>query len=236
MTATQNNKLNSYQAVDPVLEDHETTWQALPAFAEAVTEFRDVIPEINGLAQVQANGLGAVEEKQAAFDDMVGAADEVAAATHAYAVKAEDHELAARVDYSRSDIESGRGSEVVTRCRDIHSAATANLASLADYGVTAAKLSALKKKTDTFEGLQPKPRQRIAKRKSATQTLPQRFTTADVILGDRLDKLALQFKDTASDFYNEYHAARSIVDNPGGHKVNGNGHGTPTPKPEPVHN
>ena len=219
-----------------MLEDHETTWQTLPAFAEAVTEFRDVIPEIHGLAQVQANGVGAVEEKQAAFDDMVGAAEETAAATHAYAVKAGEHELTVRVDYSRSDIEDGRESEVVTRCRDIHAAANDNLADLAGYGVTAAKLTAFKKKTDTFEGLQPKPRQRIAKRRAATKSLPQRFGSADLILGDRMDKLALQFKGSAPDFFNEYQAARAIVDNPGGHKVNGNGdtNGTPTPAPQPV--
>ena len=236
MTANQNNKLSAYRAVDAVLEDHETTWQTLPAFAEAVTEFRDVIPEIHGLAQVQANGIGAVEEKQAAFEDMVSAAEEIAAATHAYAVKADEFELAVRVDYSRSDIIDGRQTEVVTRCRDIHAAATEFLASLADYGVTAAKLTKLKSKIDTFDSLQPKPRQRIAKRKAATKSLPQRFDTADLILGNRLDKLVLQFKGSAPEFVTEYRTARTIVDSPGSRKVNGNveTNGTPTPVPQPV--
>jgi len=234
MTANQNNKLNAYRAVDAVLEDHETTWQTLPAFAAAVTEFREVIPEINGLAQVQSNGVGAVPEKKAAFALMVEDAVQIAAATHAYAVKEGDYELAARVNHSHSDVVEGREAEVVNRCRDIHAAANENVAGLADYGVTATKLTRLKNKTDAFEGLQPKPRQRIAQRRAATDTLVRRFSTADGILSKRLDRLVLQFRDSAPDFFTEYRTARSIVDNPGGRRSNGETNGTPQPAPQPV--
>ena len=234
MTANQNNKLNAYRAVDAVLEDHETTWQTLPAFATAVTEFRDVIPEIHGLAQVQSNGVGAVPEKKAAFSVMVEDAVQIAAATHAYAVKEGDYELATRANYSRSDIVDGREAEVVNRCRDIHAAANENVAALGDYGVTATKLTKLKNKTDAFAGLQPKPRQRIAQRRAATDTLVRRFSTADGILGNRLDKLVLQFRDSAPDFFTEYRTARSIVDNPGGRRTNGDVETNGTPAPQPV--
>ncbi len=240
MNANQSNKLRAYQAVQAVLDEHETTWQTLPAFATGVEEFDALIPEINELVQTQASRAGATNEKAYALEALGNAAHEVTAAVLAYAVKTGDHELSGRVDFSRSDITAGRESVVVARCRDILAAATANVDSLADYGVNQAKLNAFKKKIDAFEAVQAKPRQKIATSSAATKTLPERFGQADVILGKRLDSLVVQFKDSAPDFYGAYRTARSIVDNPGGHKVNGNGNGngngTPTPTPEPVHN
>jgi hypothetical protein len=83
---------------------------------------------------------------------------------------------------------------VLARCRDIRAAATANLASLADYGITQAKLTALKKKIDAFEALLAKPRQQIATSSAATQTLPQQFGAADAILNKRPDKRCFSSK------------------------------------------
>lgn len=236
MNASQSNKLRAYQAVQAVLDKHETKWQTLPAYATGVEDFTALIPEINELAQTQASRAGATDEKAFALEGLGNAAFEVAAATLAFAVTSEKHDLMGRVDYSRTDITEGRESEVVARCRDLLAAASANVDSLADYGVNQAKLNALKKKIDAFEAVQAKPRQNIATSSAATKTLPVLFKQADVILRKRLDGLSIQFKDTSPDFYNEYQAARSIVDSPGGRngngKVNGNGDGNGTPTPQ----
>jgi len=235
MNATQSNKLRSYQTVQAVLEEHEETWKTLPAFEAGVDELEGIIPQINSQAQTQASRIGAAQEKAYAPEGLGNAAYEVAAAVRAYATANEDHELAGRVDFSRSDVTDGREFEVATRCRDILEAATAHIDSLADYGVNQAKLNALKKKIETFDGLQARPRQVIATSSAATKTLPKLFGKVDVVLGKRLDGLIVQFKDSAPDFYNAYRSARSIVDNPGGRNGNGNGNGdgTPTPTPGP---
>jgi hypothetical protein len=136
------------------------------------------------------------------------------------------------VDFSRTGIIKGRDPSVVARCRDIHAAATENLAKLADAGVTAAKLTALKKLIDAFENLQTKPRQNLAKRSAATRLMPTLIRKADRIVGRRMNKLVVQFKTSAPDFYNAYQTAVSIVDSGHGHGTNGNG--TPMPKPTPA--
>jgi hypothetical protein len=107
--------LRSYQAVQAVLESHQATWQSLPAFAQAVDEFTALIPEINDLAQTQASRTGFADEKAFALEGMGNATFEVVAAVLAYASVAEDHELAGRVDFSRSAITGGRESEAVAR-------------------------------------------------------------------------------------------------------------------------
>lgn len=150
-------------------------------------------------------------------------------AVHAFAVTTEDFALEGRVDFSRSTLVYGREAAVLARVRDIHAAATTHLAKLADYGITQAKLTALKKKIDAFEAALAKPRQQIATSSAATQTLAQQFTMADTILNKRLDKLVYQFKDSAPDFFNAYQTARSIVSLRGPRKTND----TPSPAPVP---
>ena len=90
------------------------------------------------------------------------------------------------------------------------------MAALADYGVTAAKLLAFKKKIDGFEALQTKPRQNISNRSAATRRLPELLRQADEVLRRRLDPLVVQFKLSAPEFYEAYQTASSIVDIPGG--------------------
>jgi hypothetical protein len=230
LTSNQSNKLRAYQTVELVLEAHEATWSSLPAFATAVGEFTAVLPAIQALAQTQASREGASNEKAYALVALGNAAFEIGAAVHAYAVTTHDFALEGRVDFSRTTVAYGREAAVLARVRDIHAAATANLASLADYGITQAKLTAFKKKIDAFEASLAKPRQQIATSSAATQTLLAQFTDADTILNKRLDKLVYQFKETAPDFFNAYQTARSIVDLRGTHKTND----TPTPTPAPV--
>ena len=232
MNSNQSNKLRAYQAVELVLETHAAAWASLPAFATAVGEFTAVLPEINALAQTQASREGASNEKAYALAALGNAAFEVGAAVHAFAVTTQDYALEGRVDFSRSTIGYGREASVLARVRDIHAAATANLAKLADYGVSQTKLTALRKKIDAFEASLARPRQQIAESSAATQTLSQQFTAADTILNKRLDKLVYQFKATAPDFFNAYQTARSIVDLRGSRKPNDTP--TPTPVPQPA--
>lgn len=232
MQATQTNKLRAYQAVNAVLETNETIWESLPAFATAAGEFAAILPEIQTLAQMQASREGASTEKSYALAALGHAAFEVGAAVHAYAVTTQDFALEGRVDFSRSTIVYGREATVLARVRDIHAAASEHLADLADYGVTAAKLTAFKKKADAFEAALAKPRQQIANGSAATRNLQGQFAEADVILSKRLDKLVVQFKDSAPAFFTAYQTARSIVDIRGTRRTTGTT--TPAPAPQPA--
>jgi hypothetical protein len=233
MNSNQSNKLRAYQAVELVLETNQTTWAGLPAFVTAAGEFSGVIAEILALAQTQASREGAANEKAYALEALGDAAFEVGAALHAYAVTAQDFALEGRVDFSRSTIVYGREASVLSRVRDIHAAATEQLAKLADYGITQAKLTALKKKIDAFEASLARPRQQIAAGSAATQSLQGKFNEADEILNKRLDKLVYQFKGIAPEFFNAYQTARTIVDIRATRKSD-KVTPTPTPTPQPV--
>ena len=77
--------------------------------------------------------------------------------------------------------------------QNIHAAATANLANLAPYGVTAAKLTALKAKIDAYSARLSKPRDAVASGSTATKQMSDEFDAADAALNDQMDALVPQF-------------------------------------------
>lgn len=229
MNNPQQNKLNMYQAVSLVLESHKPTWTPLTGFASAVGDLDTNIDTITSLAQVQSARSGAAAEKGAVLESLLDSATQIAGATRAGAVISKDYELATKANFSRSELGRGRSAEVVSRCRNVWTAANDNLDVLGAFGVTASRLTSFKKRIDDFETAQPKPRQDRANSSAATTTLPELFKHTDEILNDCLDGLIVQFKDSDADFFNAYQTARKIVSAPGTRKKT-----VVTPAPQPA--
>ena len=231
MNNSQLNKSNMYQAVDLVLDSHKDIWESLPGFVTAAGDLQANISTIASLAQVQSARSGAAAEKGAALESLLDSAIQVAGATRASAVVNKDHELATRANFSRSELGRGRSAEVVSRCRNVWTAANDNLDVLGAFGVTATKLTAFKKRIDEFETAQPRPRQDLANTSAATQTLPELYRQTDELLNDCIDGLVVQFKASDPDFFNAYQSARKIV-SAGTRKAIVSP--TPTPVPTPA--
>lgn len=158
---------------------------------------------------------GATASKKSALGSLAPLAHEIAAAIHAYATESGDDELAAGINSSPTDIAKGRPASLVARCTNIASCATENLPALAEYKITQAKLTALTKKTAAFEKFASKPRQSVAKKAAANAALPRLLKQGRNILTRRVDKLMVQFRESAPEFYSEYKTARKIVDQRG---------------------
>jgi len=200
-------------SVRGTLTEHENdnTWKTIPALVTAVDDFDTVIAGVASQLETTTVPSGAATSKKTALESLTASAHEIAAAIHAYATEAGDDELAAEVDFSLSDIAKGRSATIVARCTNIASRATENLDALADYKITQAKITALTKKTAAFEGLVSKPRQGVAKKAAANAALPRLLRQGRNILTRRIDRLMVQFRDSAPEFYSEYKTARKIV-------------------------
>ena len=105
----------------------------------------------------------------------------------------------------------GADRKILNRSEQIHEIATAVLPSLADFGVTQAKLNAFSKKIEAFRKAHPAPRQRVNSSSSATKQLAEQFAELNVLLRKRADRLLVQFRESAPEFYNEYQSARTVV-------------------------
>lgn len=205
-----------YLSTEKTLEENAAFFISVPAIGTCHEEFNVIIERIKVLGQTQETKNGFAKSRTTALNNLGDAAHEIAGAVHAFAVETGDETLAARVNFSRTAITAGRDSSVLSRCREIQTAASQNLAALTDYPITATDVNGLKKKADAFEKLQVKPRQGTAVSKAATSQLPGLFRKATTLLNGRLDRLMVRFKKSNPDFYNEYQTARAIVDNRGG--------------------
>ena len=228
MNAKQENKLSMYLAVNAVCDRNKSTWQALQAFGDAYADFGTHVQNIQNIAQSQAaDSSGLSADKQQLRGQMADATVEIANAVYAYARKARNNDLAAKVNVNRSGILGGRDTAAADLARSIHAAASANLANLGPYGVTDAKLTALKSAIDAYAGSIARPRDARASSATATSQLASEFDAADTVLGDQMDTLVLQFKSANPAFVTDYSNARVIVESAGKSKA------TPPPTPAP---
>lgn len=129
----------------------------------------------------------------------------------AFADKSGNPTLAARVRFSRSAVSTGSSNAVVARVQDFIDAATENLDSLGDHGVTTEKLKALKQALKAFDAVRALPRNAIGAGAAATKALERLFPQADRLLENQVDRLVWQFRASTPEFYDKYQTARSIV-------------------------
>jgi hypothetical protein len=213
MNATQGAKLNMYDAVKFACEDNATTVAALNAFKTAFDELKDKIAAIKEVAQQKDMPTGgAAADKKARKKNLSQSAGTMARAIYAYAATIGDPTLKEQANFTPSDLLRTKDEMLAPRCRNIHDLATANAEALKDYGVSAAKLTALQTAIDAFAEAVPRPRAAINTRSALKTSLKQLFAEADQILADRMDTLVELFAETNPAFIAVYQSARLIVD------------------------
>jgi hypothetical protein len=226
MNTKQLNKLTMYLAVEGICDANPTAWQTVPAFADAYTDLKTRVTNIQTFSQSQTqNTSGIAMDKQAARQAMCAAALPIAKAIHAYAVKTKNNTLAMSVDFSMADLIQGRDVQSAERCQNIFTAANANILNLANYNVTLIQLGALSSAIAAYNLLISKPRDTRAAGKTVTASLQAEFDAADEDL-TMMDDLTGQLTDAT--FVSDYTNARIIVDTAASHA-------SPTPPPVTPH-
>ena len=241
MNNADENRLTMVTTTTGVILKYKDVWEDHAAFARGFAALGAEQETIEEQALIAAGASGAAKAKQLALQALGRAGEEIIGAVLSYAAENALPELAAKVDFAPTAFLAGKARAVVTRANGVHGAATAVLTELADRGITAAKLAAFKKKIDAFDGIKTSPRAAIVQRKAANLLLPKLVRTAVNILNDQLDGLLVQFKDTHPNFYEEYFAARAIVDTrrtplhlDKKHSAFNQPNPTPTPTPTPA--
>lgn len=232
MTDPQEDKLSMYYAVIAASEKHTAAWQTLPAFVTQYGLFTAQVDVIRDTIDGQIQGIsGAARDKAERRQEMAELAYPVASVLQAWALENDDAELADRVSFTLSDFLHDRDTVAEEYAQLVHDEANANVASLADYGVDAAKLSALAAAIAAYHTALTAPRLAITDRKAATAALKVAFAEADKILKERLDKLVPILTQDHPAFATDWGNARIIVDSGGGGGGgsggggNGNGNG-----------
>ncbi|MGD9994053.1 MAG: hypothetical protein AB7S69_12215 [Salinivirgaceae bacterium] len=214
MKRTQSNKLSSYLALAIVLTKYEAKLALVPALVAVVSRFMALLEEIKEVQQIQEGKTsGSTLQKQKEEAEMIEITLRVAAAIYVYATDQKNLELQEEVKISPWYLKRQGDSSLLNRCKRIHQIASGlDAEAVAPFGLLPETISGLQKEIADFDALIAKPRTAIVTRSTATQRLKELFKETDLLLRDEMDKLMLVVKDQDPVFYNEYKAARIIVD------------------------
>jgi hypothetical protein len=214
MNKKQTNHLSSYLAVNFVFSKYETKVAALPALLATVTKYRGLMNELDSVRLIQeGHTTGTTLQKQKEEAEMIEATVRIAAAVYLYAKEQNNLELQEQVNVSPTYLQRLGDSKLVSHCTLIYNLANGlDAEALVPYGVLPETIGGLKKEIDDFAALVAKPRTQIVARSTATNRMKELFKEISDLLLDELDKLMLLLKNQEPVFYNEYRAARIIVD------------------------
>jgi hypothetical protein len=102
-----------------------------------------------------------------------------------------------------AELVPGADKSIINRAETLHETALAVIDSLKDYGVTPEKLEEFSERIKAFKAFRaahPTPRQRVTESSAATKALKKLFREANVRVRERVDRLLLQFKNSAPEF------------------------------------
>ena len=212
MTGNQENKFTMMKTVIGVLNKFNATWTTFIPFSDLVTLLKANYTQIAAEVALQDQITQGITQNKANLQSiMVATAYEIENKINIYAIFINDTALAQSFNFTYTQIESLRDTELVIRATTIHDTALANLAALAPYNITAPVLADFKTAIDNFAAVIEAPQLKQNEKKIARQNLQNLLTLGDTYL-KRIDKLMPQYRTTATQFYNEYTEARQIKD------------------------
>jgi hypothetical protein len=212
MNQDQDDITTMFETTVAFLDKFHSIWKNKPAFVDAVARAKSGTAEIRGRSGKQQSPTeGVTGDKELVRDTLEDKLSVVADAIAAFAEKTKNPDLAAKVELNRSVIDRLSDSDLALAANRVLEATTANLAALADYGITATEQTELAGAAELFANKKEKPREAIVGRRVETLSLPQAINTVRSIFRNELDKLMTAFKKPEPDFYTGYFVSRVIV-------------------------
>jgi len=198
------------------MNNNNVIWSGNKAVAGTVADLNTALTGVSQTAQEQETPiLGEEVQKTLVRHDYEEEMMRLAGQLNSMASKNGDANLAAETELTLSQLDKMDVDTLEETGTRISGLLTANLAGLADFGITQTDVTAFDAMTTQFHGVKTAPRTAIAKRAGKTKTLQPAVKTVMSILRNNLDKEMLMFKKSNPDFYAGYVSARVIVDRGG---------------------
>jgi hypothetical protein len=211
MTTNQESKLNMYLAVRNFVISNEGSTKDLPNFSANYTTLLNLIGQIQSISEIQKSDLkGLAIEKNKLREALIANAEDYSRKITAYARFNSNEPLLNEARFSTSDLIRMTDVSLKDYLQIIYDKAEANLASLAEYGISAETQTKLKETITAYDTSLSKPRTGIAEKSKATKKLTELFDSADSIL-ENMDYSVGIVKLTQKDFFNAYKSVRKCV-------------------------
>ncbi len=213
MNDYQENIFSMCLRVEARLDNNLTIVNTLAALATARTAFKTRIANIRATDLIATTPTtGVTQDKTAIRQTVVTACIQQSSALCAFATNNGNNTLYDEVYKSESDIGRLRDDQLPIYATLIAQRQTDNLAGLADYGVTAASITAFENLIALYTAASPTPRSAINTRKTAKANVKDQIKDISDFLKKVMDKLVLTFNTAEPDFVQQYFNDRNILD------------------------
>lgn len=217
MNSRNEDKLSMYEKVQLFLKDHISAISAIiPNATNVKTDFDQKIQDLMfTIANAGMQTTGYTQIKENARQQLETALLRIIRGLKAVAIDNQLLDLKAKSDYSRTEIERLRDSEIYTTTLRIFDLATNYQTLLANYAITSLHIQDLKSYNDTFFAVIQLPKDKIGERASYNQLIDIQISSIDLLLKEQLDTYMELIEFDSPQLFAQYKSARAI-DNSGG--------------------
>ncbi len=220
MNSKQEARLGMIHKTVEQMNYHKAKWENDPIFPGVMETINIGIKDINLTLRTQEKQTQEYTEHKMLLRNRIN--DFLAslfAAIRAFAKLTNNDILFRKYQISLTKIRRFSDTEIIPFFDEHMAYATAHIADLEPYGIREAGLKSAQADMDEYQDTFKSPEAIKAIRATATAKLQEQLNGTVSIFDDVLDNLMEQFHTSDPDFYNDYHNARIIYDNPTHHKA-----------------
>lgn len=215
MNNHQESKLKRNNVLLTVFGNYPKEVASIPALAKSVVKFQEINGAISPEHGKQSfDSKGITSNKNQTRDQVAELGLVIAGALYSLADELNNPDLRQRMDLAITDFKQISSALFENLCIGIAAEANKNMASLAEHGIEENTIKTFVSLLDSYKSMATAPRNVIVNKSTATLTLDDLFTEADMIVENKFDKLMPQFKEKNIAFYRDYVSAR-ILENRG---------------------
>jgi hypothetical protein len=214
------NKYTMYTGLDAFFTLNAVKIALIDALVEFVAEFKTLLAQItNADKQVTDSTAGTTDTKSAAERALVTSMITVGGRLFVYANVNNDAALKEKYNFSKTTLYRTRDIALVDIAVALYQDATAVLAQLAKYNITADLLTDLNTKTEAYKNAIGAQGSGKSQHSSALVNVVEVFHSIDALLNDKIDPLIVSLEQEQPAFCREYKQTRAVKDLGGSHKT-----------------
>jgi hypothetical protein len=212
MTNEQESRQSMYLAVRDFSSPNTSITTNLPNYTSNLTIVTNTITQIQSIGEQQKfDKTGITEGKNQLKTLLITTTADNSRKLTAYAKFTNNPTLLGEVKFTESDLKRCADTALKDYAQIVYDRAQTNVASLTNYGITAATQTAFLTAINNYNAVLASPRVGITVKSQATKQLVTLFKTADDALAN-MDTAVEIIRLSQANFYNGYKTARKIVD------------------------
>ncbi len=209
MEKGQVNSQKMYQQIITLFGTFNSAWSSNPAISAVISTLSSLFGLLNLAGTTQKNATkGITQTRKQARNALIQMALAHSAAGISYAASIDDTTLKGNSKLTESALNRANDIDLVDVCHSLYNLLNPLAANLNYHGANSATLLAFKNAADNYQPTSQLPINARSAKKSATLNVKSQITAIETLLKDRLDTLMVQFKNTNTDFYEQYMGLR----------------------------